>query len=116
MILKPEPLKGQKKFKNLYQKGIKLERENFLIYYAPLFDFPLKFSVVVNSKYGKAVKRNKLKRQVRAFLNREGFNFLPFFGNLLIYFKKEFNLDYNSMKNSLINSFLELKKCLKNLQ
>lgn len=89
--------------------------KGFSIYYIPAYDFPLRYSVVVSSRYGKAVKRNKLKRQVRAILDREGFNFLPFFGNLLIYFKEGLPWDWKGLNNALKDSFKELQRCLKNL-
>lgn len=116
MKLKPKPLKGYKNFKLLFQKGLKLKMDGFTLIYSPAYDFPLKYAIVVNSKFGKAVKRNRLKRQAKSFFLSHSLNLLPFFGNILIYFQRDFNLDYFNMHNFLIKSFMELRKCLKELQ
>jgi len=116
LILKPSPLKGQKKFKRIFKEGIRLKTENIVLYFNPVYDFPLKYAVIVESKFGKAIERNKIKRQARAIIRTHSLFFLPYFGNLLIYFQRGFNLNFFEMHNLLIKKFMELRKCLKNLQ
>ncbi len=115
MKLKLEKLKGYKNFKKLFKEGIKIRMENFTLYYLPECVFPLRYSLVVSPKYGKAVKRNKLKRQVRSILMTHFSQFLPLLGNLIIHFYSKFEMSYFDLNNLLLKSFCELKKCLKNL-
>jgi ribonuclease P protein component len=66
----PERIKRKNDFSHLYHKG-KRERGRYLqiIYTSNDLDFS-RLGVVVSKKHGNAVKRNKLKRQIRTLFRR----------------------------------------------
>lgn len=114
-MLKIKRLKGRKNFQRVFKEGLKLEKENFDIYFLPSFDFPLGFSVIVSSKFGNAVKRNKVKRQAKSIIYKNWKDFLPLCGNIIIFFKKNLNLNYQELKKALVDSFQEVSLCLQKL-
>ncbi|MCF7926914.1 MAG: ribonuclease P protein component [Candidatus Izimaplasma sp.] len=56
---------------NIIHHKKRVGNKNFLIYKLKNHDIPhFRYAVSVNKKYGTAVKRNKIKRQVRAIVSK----------------------------------------------
>ena len=57
-------LTSRKLFKLVYEKGKMLKSRLFVVYFMPIDKEP-KVAIVVSKRFGKAVRRNKLKRRIR---------------------------------------------------
>lgn len=64
MFPKKNKLKS-KQFSSIYSTGIKLKGRYGMLIYSPISN-NLKLGIVVNSKIGNAVKRNKMTRRIRS--------------------------------------------------
>lgn len=70
MLNKKYRLTKNRYFQYIYKKGKKVYSKSLYIVYVPTKISPCKIGVVVSNKVGKAVKRNKVKRRIRAVLSQ----------------------------------------------
>lgn len=86
-------INNNKNFKNKY----------FYIYKCKNNQKNTKFAICVSKKIGNAVKRNKLKRQIKDIIDKSNFLF-KYPTDYVIIVRKEINeLNYNEIKENLIN-------------
>ena len=62
---KKERLKKRQEFQGIYKYGKRIEKETFVLYFAPKKGEKGKIGIVVGSRICNAVKRNRLKRLTR---------------------------------------------------
>lgn len=94
-------LNSRKLFKMVYEEGKVLKSRLFVVYFVPIDKGP-KVAIVVSKKFGKAVRRNKLKRRIREIIRRH----LPLLSHAVIVLPR--------MKAKNV-SFWDLKKDLDRL-
>ncbi len=105
MLSKKNRLTKNRHFQFIYKKGSKVYSKNLYIVYAPTRLKPFKVGVVVSNKVGKAVKRNKVKRRLRAVIAE----LLPKIKsdyNYIVVAKPEIiELDFKAIRKELTNAF-----------
>lgn len=105
MLSKKNRLTKNRHFQYIYKKGSKVYSKNLYIVYATTKIKPCKVGVVVSNKVGKAVKRNKVKRRLRAIISE----MLPKIKNdynYIVVAKPEIiDLDYMAIRKEVMNAF-----------
>jgi len=97
-----EMIKDRRLFNDIIKNGKFKKNDTFVIYNK---DSDIrKFGIAVSKKYGNAVQRNRIKRQVRSIIDRDK--------NL---FKNDTNYIIMIRKGCLDKSFFELESSLTNL-
>ena len=96
-------LRKRKDFLHVYNRGKRFITENFIVFIAKNNVNLPRLGITVTRKYGKAVKRNKLKRLLREFfrLNKP-------------LFKNGYDFLFTAKKECKIKTFTELTFELKN--
>ncbi|MBN1298890.1 MAG: ribonuclease P protein component [Actinobacteria bacterium] len=101
-----ETLKKNSDFESFRKRNVQVNSEYFKVILIKLDDSSdrLRLGYVVSKKIGKAVERNKLKRQIKEiFRNLQKINKDSF--NILIIAKKPImNLGFNSLKDQILKS------------
>ena len=67
-----------------------------------------RFAICVSKKIGNAVTRNKIKRQIKDIIDKSNLVFKNDTDYVIILRKEINNLDYNEIKNNLIDLFQKL--------
>lgn len=97
--------------KSLFEKARKIEQKEIIIYYRVESENTLsKFAVAVpKRKIKKAVKRNRVKRQIRAII-RQGNFFLQkdIHLSFLVYYNSEVLLEYQTIKQQIEEGLLKI--------
>jgi len=91
-------------FSEVYARGKMLKTPLFVVYYLPIKDGP-KVGIVVSKRFGKAVQRNKLKRQIREIVRGH----LPHLGDVAVVVLPRMKVkgaDFHTMK-SVLDEMLE---------
>ncbi|MBQ3021589.1 MAG: ribonuclease P protein component [Bacilli bacterium] len=101
---KKDVIKPKEEFNDLIKNGKFIKNNEFVIYYKENNLNKKRFGIAISTKLGKAVVRNKLKRQTREIIDK------------LNYFFKN-NMDYIIMirKGSLETTFHDRIKNLENI-
>lgn len=68
-----------------------------------------RFAISIGRKYGGAVQRNKIKRQIRMIMQQHK-NDIPVFDYVIVVKKDANSLDYVSIETSIMKHLLKLKK------
>lgn len=106
---KYETIKKKEEFNNFIKYSKYIKSPNFIIYIRKaLYTYP-RFGIAISKKVGNAVKRNKLKRQIREIisLNKDIF---PKDKDYIIMIKKScIELPFQNMNNDLIKLIEEIK-------
>ncbi len=98
MLKQKNRLRQDEDFNRLYNKGKKISSKFFNIYYSY---GSKKIGIVVSKKHGKAVKRNLLKRRIKAIMLTQIPSLKPY--NLVIVPKTTTgNLSFCELKKNLI--------------
>jgi len=101
-----ETIKDRNTFNNIIKKG-KFKKNNFfVIYNMTNEDSNNRYGIAVSKKYGKAVERNRIKRQTRAIIDNNRNLFQKGF-NYIIMVRKDCK---NSLYSTLEESIKELLK------
>ena len=105
MLNKRYRLTKNRHFQFVYKNGVKVFAKNSYLVYVPTKIKPCKIGVVVSNKVGKAVVRNKVKRQIRSIID-EILQFLNNDNNYVIVAKPEIiHLDYLKLRKEIIYLF-----------
>jgi ribonuclease P protein component len=99
-----EMIKDRNLFNNIIKKGNYKKNDFFVIYNNEKENNDINYGIAVSKKYGHAVDRNRIKRQVRAIIDNNR--------NL---FKNGFNYIIMVRKSCLGTSFNDLENALKEL-
>lgn len=99
-----EMIKDRNLFNNIIKKGKFKKNEFFVIYNNENENNNINYGIAVSKKYGHAVDRNRIKRQVRAIIDNNR--------NL---FKNGFNYIIMVRKSCLDTKFITLENALKDL-
>ena len=97
-----ETIKDQKLFNNIIKNG-KFKKNNFFVIYNIMKEeSTIKYGIAIGKKVGKAVVRNKLKRQTRAIIDKHR-NLFKNKNNYIIMIRKSCaNTDFNILEQALV--------------
>jgi len=101
-----EMIKDKNTFNNIIRKGKFIKDENFVIYYLPNEDNKTKFGIAIKKNIGKAVVRNKLKRQTRFIMDKYKKKFKNNYNYIIMIREKCLENGFNSMDKSF-NTLIE---------
>lgn len=101
-------LKKNGDFQKLFKKGKRVFSPNLTIIYSPC-KFNTVMGIALSKKHGKAVKRNRIKRLIRAAFN-DNFSLIPGNYNMVIMPKVEEEYSYKGFCKSLISCFGRMEK------
>ena len=101
-----ETIKDRKSFNNIIKNGKFLKNNYFVIYYMKTDTDNNKYGIAVSNKLGKAVVRNKLKRQTRTIIDENKNLFKNTFNYIIMIRKTCTEADYSTM-NQAFRSLLE---------
>lgn len=106
---KYEIVKKNQEFNDIINNGKYFKNEYYVIYYLPNnLNFP-KFGIAVSTKYGNAVERNKVKRQLRMIIDNSKELFNDY--NYIIMIKKNIKgISYQEMNESLKDLLMKGKR------
>lgn len=96
-------------FSNIYTKGIKLKGVYGMLIYTKTINTPLKIGIVVNSKIGNAVKRNKMTRRIRSIFS-EYLKEDKYKGYSMEYILFSYTDDFALLKEDLTTLFTRIKE------
>lgn len=95
---KYEVVKSNILFNEIIHKGKFFYNNYFIIYMLESKEFKPHFGIAVSKKYGNAVNRNKIKRQIRMLIDQNK-NLFKKYNNYIIMIKKDYNTTKFSLKN-----------------
>ena len=100
---KKDIVKSNILFNEIIKSGHRISNKYYVICSKKKEELNNKFGIAVGTKVGKAIIRNKIKRQIRHIIDKNN-NLFPNFFNYIIICKKEIiNLSFHQMENELIN-------------
>lgn len=100
-------------FTLVFRRGKSFANRQFVVYFKDNPDTDhLRLGISVSKKLGNAVKRNKIKRRIRAFFQSYQDELLPR-EYVVIARHPVANMDYREMEKSLLH-VLKLAKCMNN--
>ncbi|MBQ8748848.1 MAG: ribonuclease P protein component [Clostridia bacterium] len=105
MLNKKNRLTKNRHFQYIYKKGSKVYGKDLYIVYATTKIKPCKVGVVVSNKVGKAVKRNKVKRRIRAIVNEILPKLKNDFNYIIVAKPEIIDLDFKKMKSEIYSVF-----------
>ena len=101
-----ETIKDRRIFNNIIKNGKFIKNQYFVIYYMKSESEKNKYGIAVSNKLGKAVVRNKLKRQTRAIIDDNKNLFKNAFNYIIMIRKTCTEAEYSTM-NEAFKSLLE---------
>jgi len=101
-----EMIKDKITFNTIIRKGKFIKDDNFVIYYLPSNDSNTKFGIAIKRTIGKAVVRNKLKRQTRFIIDKNKKKFKNGYNYIIMIREKSLDNGFNSMDKSF-NTLIE---------
>ena len=101
-----ETIKDRRIFNNIIKNGKFIKNQYFVIYYMKSENENNKYGIAVSNKLGKAVVRNKLKRQARAIIDENKNLFQNAFNYIIMIRKTCTEAEYSTM-NEAFKSLLE---------
>lgn len=101
-----ETIKDRRIFNNIIKNGKFIKNQYFVIYYMKSETENNKYGIAVSNKLGKAVVRNKLKRQTRAIIDDNKNLFKNAFNYIIMIRKTCTEAEYSTM-NEAFKSLLE---------
>jgi len=95
-----ETIKDRNTFNNIIKKG-KYKKNDFFVIYNTSNQEKIMFGIAVSKKFGHAVDRNKIKRQVRAIIDNNRNLFQKNFNYIIMVRKSCLNAEYNVLEKAL---------------
>ncbi len=96
-------VKKQQDFNDMIKNEKFIKNKDFVIYYRKNNLKYDRFGISVGKKIGNAVIRNKYKRKIRSILDIYRKDYVNFEDYIIIIRNRALNLNYEQLKNSLIN-------------
>ena len=100
-------IKKQEEINNIIKTGNLIKNKFFFIYYKERDPKYYRFCICVSKKLGNAVVRNKNKRQIKDIIDKSNLVFESNMDYVIILRKGILNLNYNQMREQLINIIKE---------
>ena len=104
MLPKANRLRQKKDFKRVYQRGKSLSMPYFVLYWHKSYQSEARIGFSISKKIGKAVARNRLKRQCRAIIKDHLANFAPKYDYILVLRQAAAKSDYNALSGQLVQA------------
>ncbi len=102
MVKRFETVKKNVDFNNMINNGKVLKSDFYNIYYADNNISFAKFGIAVSKKYGNAVERNKIKRQIRNIIDNNKNLFSKNKNYIIMVGKKIKLISYSQMEEDLV--------------
>ena len=102
-----ETIKDQKLFNNIIRNGKFIKNNFFVIYNIRKENDQINYGIAVSNKLGKAVVRNKLKRQIKNIIDKKCYE--NSFNCIIILRKGILKKSFNEMSEELYSAFEILK-------
>lgn len=97
-----ETIKDQKLFNNIIKNGKYKKNNYFVIYNIMKEEEKISYGIAISKKVGKAVLRNKLKRQTRAIIDKHRNLFKNNHNYIIMIRKSCANIDYQILEQALV--------------
>ena len=97
-----ETIKDQKLFNNIIRNGQFVKNNFFVIYNIMKEKEKINYGIAVSNKLGKAVVRNKLKRQTRAIIDNNRNLFKKGHNYIIMIRKGSVGAEYNVLERALV--------------
>lgn len=97
-----ETIKDQKLFNNIIRNGKFIKNNFFVIYNIRKEEDKINYGIAVSNKLGKAVVRNKLKRQTRAIIDNHRNLFKNGHNYIIMIRKGSVGADYQILDRALV--------------
>ena len=112
MMKKRFRIKKEKDFKVIFKRGKSYANRQFVVYLKDNQEIPhLRLGISVSKRLGNAVKRNQIKRRIRAFYQLHK-NELKSLEYVVIARNPVTDMDYHEIEKSLLH-VLRIAKCIK---
>ncbi len=89
-------------FNDIINKGIQARNKYYIISKLESTELKNKYGIAVGKKFGNAVTRNKVKRQIRSIITNNSHLFPKFYNYIIICKKEVLNLKYKDMEIELL--------------
>lgn len=106
MLKKENRLKKRKEFKYIYRKGTKIYSKNLVLIKLDSKYTNAKIGFSVSNKVGKAVVRNRIKRQLRAII-ADLVDSIKNYNLIFVALPNIVNLDYQLIKKEVISLLIK---------
>ena len=97
-----ETIKDQKLFNNIIRNGKYIKNNFFVIYNIRKEEDKINYGIAVSNKLGKAVVRNKLKRQTRAIIDNHRNLFKNVHNYIIMIRKGSVGVEYQVLERALV--------------
>ena len=97
-----ETIKDQKLFNNIIRNGKFIKKNFFVIYNIRKEEDKINYGIAVSNKLGKAVVRNKLKRQTRAIIDNHRNLFKNAHNYIIMIRKGSVGVEYQVLERALV--------------
>lgn len=97
-----ETIKDQKLFNNIIRNGKFSKNNFFVIYNIRKENDEISYGIAVSNKLGKAVVRNKLKRQTRAIIDKNRNLFKKGHNYIIMIRKGSVGVDFKTLERALV--------------
>ena len=97
-----ETIKDQKHFNNIIRNGKFIKNNFFVIYNIMKEEDKINYGIAVSNKLGKAVVRNKLKRQTRAIIDNHRNLFKNAHNYIIMIRKGSVGVEYQVLERALV--------------
>ncbi|HHX93771.1 MAG TPA: ribonuclease P protein component [Tenericutes bacterium] len=103
-------IKDKREFQDIINTGNKIHNEHYVIYNKDNNLPYSRFGIAVSKKIGKAVLRNKTKRQLRAIISQNQKNFINNKDYIIIVKNACRNISFKEKQDSLLNLLTKEKE------
>lgn len=101
-------IKKQQEMDKIFKTGKKFKSNNFMLVYKNANEEHFRFAISIGSKFGNAVERNKIKRQIRAIISKNK-QCLKKYLFIIVVKPNEEKQDFIQIENELINNLKKTK-------